>query len=73
MIVKLECFSGHCHIASDQLGLAWLFAIWMMFVLNFETFALSLSRNSDPPIYFDPLSYQLLNFPSPICSDIPIY
>ena len=25
---KLECFSGHCHIAPAQLGLVWLFPVW---------------------------------------------
>ena len=37
MIVKLECFSGHCHIATDQLGLV---QFGWSFVLNFKMFAL---------------------------------
>ena len=28
MIAKMECFSDHCHIAPDQLGLARLFPVW---------------------------------------------
>ena len=48
MIAKLECISGRCHIAPDQVGLTRLFPVWTILVLNF---VFSLSRNSDCPVY----------------------
>ena len=65
MIAKLECFSGHCHIAPDRLGLERLLSVWAILCAQhlphfleiptpFHLFwppprLLKFPRNSDPP------------------------
>ena len=68
MIAKLEDFSGHCHIAPDQLGLERLFPVWTILCAQLWNVFFP-PKNSDFPVYFAPS--MLIKFPKD--SDPPVF